>query len=183
MVLLSVAQGCSLDCQAIARLRRWWVCLRWTSAPSTPRAAGVYHNTLVYGMIPPGLGPVTSPALPPMRIRRDGRFGIRLTGKPAGLSMLDVLHDGCGFFRLRSALRRCWLLRKWARRPHDKAEGLVSYPPFTVLHLPLSEHPLPLPAAGCCVLRPARWLHEEGHGGLLLAPRFECLAHGTGTRA
>jgi len=56
IVLFRVAQGCSLDCQALARLRRWGVCLRAPSAPSTTRAAGVCHNARVDSMRPPGLG-------------------------------------------------------------------------------------------------------------------------------
>ena len=47
IVLFSVAQGFDLDCQAITRLRRWWGCLRWTSAPSPARAAGVCHHARV----------------------------------------------------------------------------------------------------------------------------------------
>jgi hypothetical protein len=130
-------------------------------------------------MIPPGLGPAASSALPPVLILCDGRRGIRLTGKPAGLHMLDVRNDCGGFLRLRSGIRLGLLLRELARMHHDKAEGLVSYPPFTVLHLHLSEHTLPMPAAWFFVLRPARFLHEEGQGGLLAPPGFECLAHGT----
>jgi hypothetical protein len=96
--------------------------------------------------------------------------------------MLDVLNDCCGFLRLRSGIRLCVLLRELARMHHDKAEGLVSYPPFTVLHLHLSEHTLPMPAAWFFVLRPARFLHKEGQGGLLAPPRFQLLPDGTGAR-
>src|SRR5262245_16577110 len=83
IVLFRVAQGFSLDCQARARLRRWWICLRGTSAPSTTRAAGVCHNAIVYGMIPPGLGPAASAAMPSVVILRDGRCGISRTGQTA----------------------------------------------------------------------------------------------------
>ena len=130
-------------------------------------------------MIPPGLGPAASSALPPVLILCDGRRGIRLTGKPAGLHMLDVRNDCGGFLRWRSGIRLCLLLRELARMHHDTAEGLVRSPPCTVLHLHLSQHPLPMPAAWFFVLRPARLLHEEGQGGLLAPPGFECLAHGT----
>jgi len=130
-------------------------------------------------MIPPGLGPAASAALPSVLILRDGRFGISLTGKPAGLHMLAVLHDCCGFLRLRRGIRLGLLLRELARMHHDKAEELVRYPPVPVLHLHLSEHTLPMPAAWFFVLRPARFLDEEGQGGLLAPPGFECLAHGT----
>jgi hypothetical protein len=40
---------------------------------------------------------------------------------------------------------------------------------------------LPMPAAWCFGLRPARFLHEEGQGGWLAPPGFEGLAHGTRT--
>jgi hypothetical protein len=130
-------------------------------------------------MIPPGLGPAASAALASMLILRDGRCGIRRTGKPAGLPRLDVLHDCCGFLRVRSGIRLCLLRRALARMHHDKAEGLVSSPPVTVLHLPLSQHTLPMPAACFFVLRPARLLYEEGQGGVLAPPGFACLAHGT----
>lgn len=66
--------------------------------------------------------------------------------------------------------------------PHDKAAGLVRYPPCTVLHLHLSAHTLPMPAAWFCVLRPARLLHEEGPDGWLAPPGFEGLTDDTGTR-
>ena len=114
-----------------------------------------------------------------MLILRAGRFGISRTGKPARLHLLDVCTDRLRFLRLRSGIRLCLLRRELARMHHDKAEGLVRYPPFTVLHLHLSQHTLPMPAAWCFVLRPARFLHEEGQGGLLASPGFECLAHGT----
>src|SRR5919109_5039966 len=133
-------------------------------------------------MIPPRLGPAASAALPPGLILRDGRFGIRLTGKPAGLHMLEVLHDCGGFLRLRSGLRLGLLRREWARMPHDKAEGLVRYPLFAILHLHLSEHTLPMPAAWGFVLRPARLLHEEGQDGWLAPPGCEGLTDDTGAR-
>ena len=96
--------------------------------------------------------------------------------------MLDVLNDCGGFLRLRSGIRLGLLLRAWARMHHDKAEGLMSYPPFTILHLHLSEHTLPMPAACFCVLRPARFLHEEGQAGLLAPPGFEGLTDDPGAR-
>jgi hypothetical protein len=95
--------------------------------------------------------------------------------------MLDVRNDCCGFLRLRSGIRLCLLLRELARMHYDKAEGLLSYPPFTRLHLHPSQHTLPMPAACFLVLRPARFLHEKRQGGLLTPPGFECLAHGTRT--
>src|SRR5262245_52258446 len=130
-------------------------------------------------MIPPGLGPAASSALPPVLILCDGRCGIRLTGKPAGLHLLDVRNDCGGFLRLRSGRRLGWLLRELARMHHDKAEGLVSDPPFTVLHLHLSEHTWPMPAAWCFVLHPARFLHKEGQDGLRAPPGFEGLTDDT----
>jgi hypothetical protein len=65
---------------------------------------------------------------------------------------------------------------------HDNAEGLVSYPPFTVLYLHLAEHTLPMPAAWFFVLPPARFLPKEGQDGLLAPPGFEGLTDDTGTR-
>jgi hypothetical protein len=65
-------------------------------------------------MIPPGLRPAASAALPSVLILRDSRFGIRLTGKPAGLHVLDVLNDGLGFLRLRSRIGLGLLLRQLA---------------------------------------------------------------------
>jgi hypothetical protein len=133
-------------------------------------------------MIPPGLGPAASAALPSVLILRDGRFGISLTGKPPRLHLRDVRHDGFGFFGLRSAICLCLLLRELARMHHHKAKGLVYYAPIPLLHLYLTEHALPMPAAWCVVLCPTRLLHEEGQGGLLVPPGFEVLPDGTGAR-
>jgi hypothetical protein len=133
-------------------------------------------------MIPPGLGPAAAPPRASVLVRRDCRFGIRLTGKPSRLHMREVCNDRFGFFGLRSALCRGLLLRQWARMPDHKAKGLVPYAPVTVLSLHLAEHALPMPAAWGFVRRPTRFLYEEGQGGWLVPPGFEVLTDGTGAR-
>ena len=65
-------------------------------------------------MIPPSLRPAAALTWPAVLILRDRRFGIRLTGKPAGLHVLDVRNDGLGFLRLRSRRGLGLLLRQLA---------------------------------------------------------------------
>jgi len=76
--------------------------------------------------------------------------------------MLDVRNDCGGFLRLRSGIRLGLLLRELTRMHHHKAQGRLRDPSLLVLHLHLAEHTLPMPTAWCFVLRPARFLHEEG---------------------
>jgi hypothetical protein len=133
-------------------------------------------------MIPPGLGPAAAPPRSSVLVLRDRRFGIHLTGKPPRLHMREVCNDRFGFFCLRSAICLGLLLRQLARMHDHKAKGLVPYAPVTVCYLHLAEHALPMPAAWGFVLRPTRFLHEEGQGGLLVPPGFEVLTDGTGAR-
>ena len=52
----------------------------------------------------------------------------------------------------------------------------------SAVHLYLAEHTVPLPAAGCLVLRPPGLLYQEGQGGLLTPPGVEFLTDGTRAR-
>jgi hypothetical protein len=96
--------------------------------------------------------------------------------------MRDVRTEGFGFFGLRCAICLGLLLRELTRMHHHKAQGLVHSVSVTVLDLDPPAHAVPMPAAGCFVLRPTRFLHEEGQGGLLVPPGFEVLTDGTGAR-
>jgi hypothetical protein len=133
-------------------------------------------------MIPPGLGPAAAPPRSPVLVLRDRRCGIRLTGKPPRLHMRDVRNECFGFFGLRRAIGLGLLLRQLARMHDHKAQGLVPDASVTVLDLDLAEHALPMPAAWGFVLRPTRFLYEEGQGGLLAPPGFELLPDGTGAQ-
>jgi hypothetical protein len=177
-----LVQGLDLHGAARARLCRGRGGLRRTSPARPTRAAGVGHDAIAYGMIPPGLGPAAAPPRAPVLGLRDRRFGIRLTGKPPRLRMRDVRNDRFGFLCLCRAICLGLLLRQLARMHDHKAQGLVSSAPVTVLDLHLAGHALPVPAAWGFILRPTRFLHEEGQGGLLVPPRFAVLTDGTGAR-
>jgi hypothetical protein len=133
-------------------------------------------------MIPPWTWRAPAPSRAPALLLRDGGFGIRLTGKPPGLHLLDVRRDCFGFLRLRSGIGLCLLLCQLARMHHDKAEFLLGDPSCALLHLDPAEHTVSMPAARCLVLRPSRLLHEEREAGLLLAPSCEFLPESTGPR-
>ena len=133
-------------------------------------------------MIPPGLGPATSPARSPVLILRNRRRGIRLTGKPARLHLPHVGCHGLGFLGLRCCIGLCLLVRELTRMDHDKTQRLHAHPSIAVLDLDLPHDALPMPAAGRFSRRPPRFLYQEGQGGLLLPPGFECLTHGAGAR-
>jgi len=133
-------------------------------------------------MIPPWARRAPAPSRAPALIRRDGGFGICLTGQPPGLPLLDVRCDGCGFLRLRGGIGLRLLLRQLARMHHDQAQCLLGDAPLTVLDLDVAEHALPRPVARRLVLGPPGLLHEEGQGGLLAPPGFKVLPDGTGTR-
>jgi hypothetical protein len=115
-------------------------------------------------------------------ILRDGRYGIRFTGKPASLHVRDVLNDGLSFLRLRSAIGLCWLLRQLTRMHDHKPECLPGDPSVAVLDLDWARHTLSMPVARCFVLGPPGLLQQEGQSGLLLSPHFEFLPHRTGAR-
>ena len=123
---------------------------------------------------------MASSSQPPALSRRDGGCGIRLTGKPLGLSLLDVRRDGLGFLRLGGGRGLGLLLRQLARMHHEKAQRFLRHPPIAVLNLYRPADALPMPLAARCVLGPPRLFHEEGQGGLLLSPGFQLLAHRTG---
>jgi hypothetical protein len=115
-------------------------------------------------------------------IFRNRGCGIRLTGKPPCLHVLDVGRDCCGFLLLRSGIPLGLLLGQWTRMHHDEPERLQDNPSVAVLHLPLPDHAVAMPAARRFILGPPRLFHEEGQGGLLASPGFEVLPDGTGTR-
>ena len=133
-------------------------------------------------MIPPGLRPAASLARPPVLILRDGRYGIRFTGKPAGLPVRDVRNDGLSFLRLRHAIDLCLLLRQLTRMHHDKPQFDLRHPALAVLDLYQAVHAVAMPVARRFVLGPPRRLDEQGQRGVLLAPGFECLPDGTRAR-
>jgi hypothetical protein len=91
-----------------------------------------------------------------------------------------MVSDGCGFLRLGSGIGLGLLLRQLTRMNHDKAHLLLHDAPVTVLHLNLSQHTLPMPAAGLLVLGSSGFFYQEGQGGLLLAPCFQLGADRTG---
>src|SRR6266446_1000594 len=133
-------------------------------------------------MIPPGAWAAASLSLSPALILRDSRCGIRLTCKPPGLHVLAVRRDGGGFLGLRGRICLRLLLRQLARMHHHKAERFERDPSVAILNLHLPDHTLSMPTPRGLVLRPPRFLQQEGQGGLLLPPGFEGLADGTGTR-
>jgi hypothetical protein len=110
-------------------------------------------------MIPPWARRAPSPSRASPLILRDGGFGIRLTGKPPGLHLLDVRCDGFGFLRLRGGIGLRLLLRQLARMHHDKAQFLLGDPSRALLHLDPAEYTVSMPAARRLVLRPSRLLH------------------------
>jgi hypothetical protein len=171
-----------LDHKAIAYLRRWRGGLGGPSPPRPPRAAGVGYDAIAHGMIPPGLRPAASPARPPVLILCDGRFGIRLTGKPAGLHVLHVLNDGLSLLRLRSRIGLGLLLRQLTRMHDDKPQLDLRHLALAVLHVHRAVHALAMPAARPFVLRPPRLLDQEGQRRLLASPRFKLLPDSTGAR-
>jgi hypothetical protein len=133
-------------------------------------------------MIPPGAWAAASLSLSLALILRDGGFGIRLTGKPPGLHVLDVRRDGVSFLGLRGGIGLRVLLRQLARMHHHKAERFERDPSVALLDLHLPDHTLSMPTPRGLILRPPRLLQQEGQGGLLLPPGFEGLADGTGAR-
>jgi hypothetical protein len=56
-------------------------------------------------MIPPQVWTATATARLVVLILRDGRYGIRFTGKPAGVHPLDVVSKGFSFLRLGAGIR------------------------------------------------------------------------------
>jgi hypothetical protein len=124
VVFFRIIQGLNFDHKAIAGLQRYWGRLGWPSALRPPRGAGVSHDAIVDGMIPPGLGPAASSSRPPVLILCKRRCGICLTGKPAGLDTLDVLGDGARFLLLRSGIGLRLLLGQLTRMHHAKAHLL-----------------------------------------------------------
>ena len=176
-----LARAATSTTQAIARLRRWWLRLGWTSPPSPPRAAGLCHDTIAYRMIPPGTWAAASSSLAPALILRDSSFGIRLTRQPPGLHLRDVCHDGFGFLGLRGGIGLGLLLRQLTRMHHHKAERLRGDPSSRCTRPPPGGSTLcPCQCRGASCLRPPWFLHQQGQGGLLLPPGFEFLAHGAG---
>src|SRR4029450_3534571 len=127
-------------------------------------------------------GTAASPARPPVLILRDRRFGIRRTGKPAGLHALHVLCNSSSFLRLCGGICLGLLLRQLARMHHHKAERFERYSSVAVLDLHLSAHTLAMPAPGRLVLPPPGCLPQQGQGGLHAPPGFEFLPDRTRAR-
>jgi hypothetical protein len=107
--------------QAIACLQRGRVTLGGTPPPSPARAAGVGDDPIAYCMIPPRVWTATAPARLVVLILRDGRYGIRFTGTPAGVHPLDVVGEGFSFLRVGADIRLRVLLGQLAGRHHEKA--------------------------------------------------------------
>src|SRR4030095_7409554 len=90
--------------------------------PSSPsRAAGVGDDTIAYRMIPPRVWTATATARLVGLILRHGRYGIRFTGKPAGVHPLDVVGEGFSFLLLSAGIRLRVLLGQLAGMHHEKA--------------------------------------------------------------
>src|SRR5215471_19165477 len=85
---------------------------------------GISTNTITYDMVPPALGPATSPARPPLLICRDRLGGSRLTGTPAGVPALPMLDDGPRCLGLRAGIRLGMLVHQLTRIHHHKPERL-----------------------------------------------------------
>src|SRR5262249_20532249 len=180
IVLFSLGQGLDLNHEAIARLYWRWGHLRRPAPTGAARAAGLCHAVIADRLIPPGAWAAASSSRPPALILRDGGFGIRLTGKPPGLYLLDVRRDGFGFLLLGGGISLCLLRRQLARMHHETAQCCLRQPPIAILDLYRPDAALPMPLAARFVLGPPRLFHEEGQGGLLLSPGFQLLAHCTG---
>src|SRR4029434_8141933 len=175
-------QGSVRDHEAIPCFSWGWVRLRWAASTGAARTARLGHAMIADRMIPPWAWRAPSPSRPPHLILRDGGCGIRLTGKPPGVHLLDVRRDGFGFLRLRGGIGLRLLLGQLARMHHDKAPFLLGEQSRAILHLDPTEHTVAMPAARRLVLRPSRLLHEEREPGVLLPPGFEFLLDSTGPR-
>lgn len=182
MVLRRMTPGFDLHHQAIAGLRRWQVGLGGTSPTSASRAACLREAASAYGVIPPEAWAAPRLALPAVVIRRDRGVGLGETSTPPRVYVLHVVGDGRGFLRLGDGLGLGLRRRQRTRMHHDQAHRLLRDPPITGLHLDRSPDALPMPASGCLVLRPPRFLRHQGPRRLVLPPRFEGLTHRTGAR-
>ena len=112
----------------------------------------------------------------------DSRFGIGQAGEPPRLHLPHVVCHGLGFVHLCSGIALGLLLRQLTRMHYHEAQFLLGDAPIAIFDLHVPHDTLPVPAARRFRLRPSRFLHEQGQGGLLLSPGFEFLAHGTGAR-
>ena len=133
-------------------------------------------------MIPPEAWATPSVSRPLAFIRGDRCFGIRQAGEPSGLHMPCVVGHGCGFFHLRPGIALRLLLGQLTRMHHHEAQCLLGDAPIAVFDLHLSAHTLAMPAPWRLGLRPPGFLEQEGEGGLLPPPGFECRTDGTGAR-
>jgi hypothetical protein len=68
---------------------------------------------------------------------------------------------------VRSGIGQGLLLRQLARRHDHKAERFERYSSVAVFDLHLPHDTLPMPAVRRFRLRPPRFLHQQGQGGLL----------------
>jgi len=96
--------------------------------------------------------------------------------------MPHLLGDGLNGLPLHAGRPLGLLLGQLTGMPHDKASLFLRDSPCTVLPRNLPQHTVPMPAAGLLVLGPSGFCSHEGQGGVLLAPRFQLLAHRTGAR-
>jgi hypothetical protein len=115
-------------------------------------------------------------------ILRDGRYGIRFTGKPAGLHVRAVLNDSLSFLRLRSAICLGLLLCQLTRMHHDKPQFSLRHLALAILDLHQAVHALAMPVTRRFGLGPPRLLDEQGQRGVLLPPGLEFLPDGTRAR-
>jgi hypothetical protein len=93
-----------------------------------------------------------------------------------------VVCHGLGFLHWSRCIGLALLLRQLARMHHHKAQLLLGDASITVFDLYLAAHTLAMPAPGCLVLRPPRFLHQQEQGGLHVPLRFEFLPDSTRAR-
>jgi hypothetical protein len=111
ILLLWIGQALHLHYEAIARLQRGWLRLRWASPPRTARAAGLCHHAIAYHMIPPGMWATTAPSRPLPLIGSHSGFRVRQARTPLGLHTVDVVGHSLGFFALSAGIGLGLLVR------------------------------------------------------------------------
>jgi hypothetical protein len=84
------------------------------------------------------------------------------------------------FLALRGSIRLGLLLRQLTGVNNDKAQGLLRHASVTPLHLDQPHDALASPLAWPLILRASRFLDQQGQRWLLLPPRLQGLAYGTG---
>ena len=178
--LFWVGERLSDHSQASACLQRGRGTRGGPPAPSPSRAAGVGDAPRASRRRPPRVWTATATARLVVRIRRQGRDGIRVTGTPAGVPPLDGVGAGFRCLRLGAGSRRRVLLGPWAGMPHAQASGLLRHPPSTGRDLDGAAPAVALPLAARCGLGTPRLCHAEGQSCLRRAPRCQGWAPRTG---